>query len=114
MAPRPGDGAAAGRSRDLSGLVGERDVQRTCLAVLAATEVIAVAGDPAVDPVGQRANVRNPEDPSDPPAAGQDVQQLLDRGGALPGFAPWSHELDRLAVRARGDPREARHHTGRL
>ena len=61
--------------------------------MLAASELVAVAREPAVELVGQPAHEGDLEDPADQTAARQDGQQLLDRCGALPGAAARPDEL---------------------
>ena len=71
------------------------------LAVRAAAELVAVAREPPVEAVGERAHEGNLEQPRDESALRQLVEQLLDRGGALPRRAVGGDELERLGVGAR-------------
>lgn len=58
-------------------------VQSRC-AVLAAPQMVPVAGKPAIELFGERAHERNAEQPRNQPALWEQVEQPLDGRGALP------------------------------
>src|SRR6185437_9470618 len=75
-----------------------------------AAEPVAVAREPAIEPVGELAHERDVKHPGDEPPARENLEQLLDRRRALPGLTARSDELQRFGVGARRNPREARRH----
>src|SRR3954452_3013170 len=87
--------------------VAEVEVGGTHRAVLATAELVAVAREPAVEAVEQRAEEGELERPPQQPAVRQDLQQLLDGVAPLPGLPAGADQLHRLGVGLAGDPGEA-------
>ena len=75
--------------------------------MLSATEAIAIAREPAIEPVGQPPHQRKLEDPPEHPSPRKNSKQLLDGIGALCGSPARSDELHRLRVGLRWNPWEA-------
>jgi len=102
-------GADAERS-----IIAECNIERARLTVLAASETVAVSREPPIELVGDRPHEGNLEDPGDPFPSRQNIEELFDRRGALPGVSARADELKRVGVRARRNPGEARRHSRRL
>src|SRR5690242_9954847 len=94
--------------------ISEIQILRPQLAMLTATKLVAVTREPAIKLVGELTHERNHEHPTDQSSARQNVEQLLDRSRALPGFAARSDQLQTLGIGFRGNPRESRAHAGCL
>src|SRR5688572_1848179 len=78
--------------------------------MIAAAEVVAVAGEPLVEAIGDAAHEGDLEHPGNETTLRQHVEELLDRTRARRGTSAGADELHRLDIGARRNPRETRHH----